>query len=257
MRYALFSPNFGTFSDAALLAELAASAEQSGWDGWFLWDHVVYRTGNEPAADPWMALAVMAQATSRLRVGPLVTPIPRRRPWNVARQAVTLDRLSNGRAVLGVGIGTSGTREFSGFGEEQELRRRASMLDEGLDVIAALWRGQPVNHEGTHYRVEGVSFLPTPVQDPLPVWVAAVWPHRRPLRRAARWQGVFPLAVPEPAALAEITAIIGDGKDIVIEDDRYPPQAWADNGATWWLQGVPADTPIADVRARVLAGPPI
>src|ERR1700733_121057 len=106
MRHALFVPNFGTFSDPSLVADLGARSEATGWDGLFLWDHVVHRSGDEEVVDPWMALALAASRTSRIKLGPLITPLPRRRPWNVARQAVTLDRLSGGRAVLGVGLGT-------------------------------------------------------------------------------------------------------------------------------------------------------
>jgi alkanesulfonate monooxygenase SsuD/methylene tetrahydromethanopterin reductase-like flavin-dependent oxidoreductase (luciferase family) len=184
VRHAIFTPNFGTFCDPTLVADLAARAESSGWDAWFLWDHVVHRLGDEPAVDPWITLAAIAMRTSRLRLGPMVTPIPRRRPWNVARQAVTLDQLSGGRVVLGVGIGAWGTPEFEGFGEEEDLVRRGSMLDEGLEVIASLWAGDEMHHSGEHYTVEGVRFRPPPVQSPLPVWVAAVWPNRRPLRLA-------------------------------------------------------------------------
>ena len=97
MRHAIFVPNFGVFSDPVLVADLAARSESAGWDGWFLWDHFVYRKGDEPAADPWLTLAAVAVGTSRIRLGPLVTPLPRRRPWNVARQAATLDHLSGGR----------------------------------------------------------------------------------------------------------------------------------------------------------------
>jgi len=124
MRHAIFVPNFGVFSDPVLVADLAARSESAGWDGWFLWDHVVYRNGDEPAADPWLTLGAVAANTSRIRLGPLVTPLPRRRPWNVARQAVTLDHLSAGRVVLGVGIGTRTTLEFSGFGEVEDLATR-------------------------------------------------------------------------------------------------------------------------------------
>lgn len=121
MRHAIFVPNFGAFSDPVLVSDLARRAESSGFDGWFLWDHVVYRNGNEPTADPWITLAAIAGSTTSLRLGPMVTPLPRRRPWAVARQAATLDHLSGGRVVLGLGIGTLGTAEFSGFGEVEDL----------------------------------------------------------------------------------------------------------------------------------------
>jgi alkanesulfonate monooxygenase SsuD/methylene tetrahydromethanopterin reductase-like flavin-dependent oxidoreductase (luciferase family) len=256
VRSALWAPNFGVFADASLVADLAARAEAAGWDGWFLWDHIVHLGGNEPVVDPWMALAVAARATSRVRLGPLVTPIPRRRPWNVARQAATLDHLSGGRAVLGVGIGTERTTEFRSFGEEADLTRRASMLDEGLDLIAELWSGAPVQHSGEHFQVGGIQFQPTPVQRPLPVWVAATWPRRRPLERAARWQGIIPAALPGPEAVAEIRRVIGPGKDIAVQADDRPARDWARAGATWWLRTLPAGATAGDLAALIDRGPP-
>jgi len=257
VRCALWAPNFGVFADASLVADLAARSEAAGWDGWFLWDHVVYQEGYEPVVDPWMALAVAAAATSRVRLGPLVTPLPRRRPWNVARQAATLDQLSGGRAVLGVGLGTERTREFDGFGEEADLARRAALLDEGLELIADLWSGAPVHHAGEHFRVDGVAFRPIPRQRPLPVWVAAVWPHRRPLRRAARWQGVFPARLPGPEALAEISRAVGPDRDIVVRADGRPARDWARAGATWWLRALPADGAVGEIEALIDGGPPL
>lgn len=256
MRYALWVPNFGSLADLPLLAELAARCEAAGWDGWFLMDHVVHRHGDEPAVDPWMTLAVAAQATSSIRLGPMVTPLPRRRPWNVARQATTLDRVTGGRAVLGVGIGSERTPEFSGFGEEADLIKRASMLDEGLGLLTALWSGAPVHHVGEHYWVDGVRFEPTPVQRPLPVWVTAIWPSRRPLRRARHWQGIFPLALPGPSALAEIIQTVGEGIDVAIQGDHRPAHEWERAGATWWLQLVPPSQPVRDLEALIDAGPP-
>ncbi len=256
MRFALWAPNFGVFADASLVADLAGRAEAAGWDGWFLWDHVVHMAGNEPVVDPWMALAAAALATRRIRLGTVVTPLPRRRPWNVARQAATLDRLSGGRAVLGVGIGTERTEEFRGFGEETDPVRRAAMLDEGLDLIADLWTGAAVHHQGEHYRVDGVAFQPVPVQNPLPVWVAAVWPHRRPLRRVARWQGVVPERLPGPEAVREIRNVVGPDKDIVVSPGERPPREWASAGATWWMERLCADAVVGEVEALVDAGPP-
>jgi alkanesulfonate monooxygenase SsuD/methylene tetrahydromethanopterin reductase-like flavin-dependent oxidoreductase (luciferase family) len=256
VQFALWVPNFGSLADLPLLADLAERSEAAGWEGWFVMDHVVHRRGDEPAVDPWMALAVAARGTARMRLGPLVTPLPRRRPWNVARQAATLDRLSQGRAVLGVGIGSERTPEFDAFGEETDLVRRASMLDEGLELLAALWGGEPVHHHGEHYRVDGVRFEPTPLQRPLPVWVGAVWPSRRPLGRAARWQGVFPLGLPGPQAVAEIRRIVGPGKDIAVEGDNRSAQEWENGGATWWLRRLPADLAISQLEAVIDAGPP-
>lgn len=256
MHYALWVPNFGALADISLLADLAARSESAGWEGWFLMDHLVHQSGDEPGVDPWMALAVAARVTTRIRMGPMVTALPRRRPWNVAREAATLDRLSSGRAVLGVGIGSERTREFAEFGEETDLARRASMLDEGLELLSACWSGESVNHVGTHYRVEEIRLQPTPVQRPLPIWVGAIWPSRRPLHRAARWQGVFPLAMPGPEAVGKIRTAIGPEKDIAIEGDLRPPEEWEEHGATWWLRRLPQEGPLGHVEGLIDAGPP-
>jgi alkanesulfonate monooxygenase SsuD/methylene tetrahydromethanopterin reductase-like flavin-dependent oxidoreductase (luciferase family) len=158
--------------------------------------------------------------------------------------------------VLGVGGGTERTAEFSAFGEETGVSERAAMLDEGLEVIDAVWSGAPVHHKGAHYQVDGITFHPVPVQRPLPVWVAATWPHGRPLRRAARWQGVVPARLPGPGAVAEIIRVIGPDKDIVIQADERPASDWARAGATWWLRGLRGDAVIRDVEALIDAGPP-
>jgi alkanesulfonate monooxygenase SsuD/methylene tetrahydromethanopterin reductase-like flavin-dependent oxidoreductase (luciferase family) len=255
MRQALFIPNFGTFCDPSLVADLAARAEAAGWDGFFLWDHVVHRNGDEPTVDPWITLAAVAIRTSQIRIGPMITPIPRRRPWNVARQAATLDHLSNGRVVLGVGLGTWGTPEFSGFSEQEDRVERAAMLDEGLEVIEELWTGEVVHHSGPHYRVDGVRFLPVPVQRPIPIWVAGEWPNRRPMRRAARFQGVFPIRLPGPGALAEVFAIVGEGKDVAVEGGEYPVSAWEEAGATWVLRTIRSGEPRSQVEEVIDAGP--
>jgi len=221
-----------------------------------LWDHVVYRNADEPTADPWITLAAVASCTSRIRIGPMVTPLPRRRPWNVARQAATLDHLSAGRVVLGVGIGTLRTTEFGGFGEVEDLATRGSMLDEGLELIEALWSGREIHHEGPHYRVQGVRFRPPPVQSPLPVWVAAVWPNRKPMRRAARWQGVVPLGLPGPEAMPEVFASVGEGKDVAVKADGHSVRSWEEAGATWMLHEVAPDGSVSQVVELIDAGPP-
>ena len=146
MRFGLHVPNFGPFADPAAIGELAAAAERSGWSGFFVWDHVARAEGSFPMCDPWIALAVAAVATERLRLGPLVTPLARRRPWNVAREVATLDHLSGGRMVLGVGLGVSRGPEFHDFSEEPDPRIRGDLLDEGLHIIRAAWTGEPVTH---------------------------------------------------------------------------------------------------------------
>lgn len=193
MKFAIYIPNFGEFADPRRMSELAAVAERSGWDGFFVWDHILVASGTV-VGDPWIQLAAVADATSEMRIGTMVTPLPRRRPWVVARQAVSLDQLSDGRFVLGVGIGFPPRAEFGMFGEPIDARVRGDMLDEALDIIVGLWSGEEYAHDGEHYQLAPMTFRPTPVQQPrIPIWVAGTWPHRRPFRRAARFEGVFPL----------------------------------------------------------------
>lgn len=259
MRRGLFLPVFDELSDAALVADLAAEAERGGWDGVFVWDHVAYREPVQAVADPWVVLAAIACRTVRVRIGPMVTPLPRRRPVKLAREVATLDRLSGGRLVLGVGIGGDGSGELSATGEQLDDRTRGAMLDEGLEVLRAAWTGQRVDHRGEHYVVDGLTLLPTPAQaGGPPVWVAARYGNPRPLRRAAAHQGVFPIGVEDPDQLAEVVAATGGarpGFDVAVGG---PPgtdeDGFAAAGATWWMTSFPITTTEADVRAVLRVG---
>jgi alkanesulfonate monooxygenase SsuD/methylene tetrahydromethanopterin reductase-like flavin-dependent oxidoreductase (luciferase family) len=275
MRYALNVPNFGAFADARALAELAHEAEETGWDGFFLWDHI----GGWPAptADPWVALAAMAMTTSRIRLGPLVTPLPRRRPWKLARETATLDHLANGRLILGVGIGHDAIgREYSAYGESGDSKAHGEMLDEALDVLTGLWSGKPFSYRGAHYTINEVQYLPAPVQTPhIPIWVAATLPHQRPLRRAARWDGVCPIRSDEqhltPEQVRELLAVIHETRpatepfDVVLAGYTGDLQAdaaaeylgqLAEAGVTWWQEGVLPNNTLDDLRAQIQHGPP-
>jgi alkanesulfonate monooxygenase SsuD/methylene tetrahydromethanopterin reductase-like flavin-dependent oxidoreductase (luciferase family) len=289
MRFAIDIPNFGDFADPRLTAEVAREAEDAGWDAVWVWDHIM-RDPADPHADPYLLLAAIATATTRIRLGPMVTPLARRRPWHVARETVTLDHLSGGRLTLGVGSG-SRTHEFTAFGDEGNLRRRAEMLDEGLAIIEGLWTGRPFSFEGTHYRIDNATFLPVPVQQPrIPIWVAATWPIRAPFRRAARWDGVWPLrrapdgsSVPlTPDDIRGVCAVIAEERaaegpasgsppvdgpfDVLVAgitpaDD--PAQAaatareFAEAGATWWTERINSSRgSLQQMRARVRQGPP-
>jgi alkanesulfonate monooxygenase SsuD/methylene tetrahydromethanopterin reductase-like flavin-dependent oxidoreductase (luciferase family) len=232
------------------VAQLAVRAEGRGWDGFFVWDHVAYAAPVRCVADPWITLAAIAAATERVTIGPLVTPIPRRRPHQLARETVTLDRLSNGRLVLGVGLGSARTGEFDPerFGEEGDLRARATLLDDGLERLVAYWSGE---------------FEPQPLQRPrIPVWVAATWPSRRPLRRAARWDGLFPVDLDGPAALAELRAEVEELREddapfdlIVTNPAGTDPAPWIEAGATWTLSGFGPQPRRAQVEEAIDAGP--
>jgi alkanesulfonate monooxygenase SsuD/methylene tetrahydromethanopterin reductase-like flavin-dependent oxidoreductase (luciferase family) len=250
LRCGLYLPNFGAFGDARTLAALAADAEAAGWDGFFVWDHVARPPPPMDVVDPWVALAAIALATTRMRIGALVTPLPRRRPWQVARATASIDRLSGGRLVFGAGIGSGRSVEWEDLGEETDPPTRGAMLDEGLAVLAGLWAGAPFSFEGAHYRVQQARFLPKPLQTPrIPVWIGGRWPNRRPFRRAARWDGMFaefPEAGDELAQLREAVDYVRGqrAKDEVFEvAHATAPQhvdlaAFARAGVTWWLARV-------------------
>ncbi|MGH2745336.1 MAG: LLM class flavin-dependent oxidoreductase [Thermoleophilaceae bacterium] len=249
-RRAIFVAPFEELSEPALVAELAARAERRGWDGFFVWDHVAFSEPVRALADPWVTLAAVAASTERVIIGPLVTPLARRRPHQLARETVTLDRLSGGRLVFGVGLGSDRTGEFDPdrFGEEGDARARARLLDDGLDRLLAFWDGE---------------FEPRPVQRPrIPVWVASRWPRRRPLRRAARFEGLFPIDLPGPDALAELAAEAhalrapGDGRfEIVVTNSPgTDPEPWEKAGATWCLTGFGSQPTRAEVEEAIEAG---
>jgi alkanesulfonate monooxygenase SsuD/methylene tetrahydromethanopterin reductase-like flavin-dependent oxidoreductase (luciferase family) len=287
MKFAIDIPNFGDFADPRLTAEIARDAEAAGWDAVWVWDHIQRDLG-VPYADPWVLLTVIALATKRIRLGPMVTPLPRRRPWLVAREAVTLDVLSGGRFTLGVGNGNP-LREFSAFGEESDLRVRAAKLDEGLAIVDGLFSGGPFSFRGTHYQLDDVEFLPGPIQQPrLPIWLATTWPIRAPFRRAARWDGTWPIrrdpdggALPlSPDDVRGVCAVIAEEReaaglppglangpyDVLVHgvtsaDDPAAAAAtareFAEAGATWWTERINSSHgSLAELRRRIAAGPP-
>jgi alkanesulfonate monooxygenase SsuD/methylene tetrahydromethanopterin reductase-like flavin-dependent oxidoreductase (luciferase family) len=249
MKHGIDVAPFDALADPGLLVELAVAAEQRGWDGFFLWDHMVYRAPVKAVLDPWVALAAVACATTRLRIGPLVTPLSRRRMHKLARETVTLDRLSSGRLTLGVGLGSARNGELEPFGEVAEPRERARLLDQGLADLTRYWAGE---------------FQPVPVQQPrIPVWVAAEWPHRRPVRRALQWDGLFPIGLPGPDALAELVGEVHDMRsasdpfDVVVDlPPSEDPAPWERAGATWVVTDFGMQPSEAGVREVIDAGPP-
>jgi alkanesulfonate monooxygenase SsuD/methylene tetrahydromethanopterin reductase-like flavin-dependent oxidoreductase (luciferase family) len=270
LRSGLFLPLFDELADPRVVAGLAAEAEEAGWHGFFVWDQVRWREPVLDVADPWITLAAVATATEAIRLGPMVTPLARRRPAKVARETATLDVLSRGRLTLGVGLGSDRfASEYSITGEELDDRRRARMLDESLEILAAAWSGAPVHHRGEHYTVDGMRFLPRPVQRPaVPVWVAGFHGAPRPLRRAARYQGFFPVNLEHPDQLAELASDVaalraGTGIDPAAPYDVIAalppgrdPAPYAAAGATWWLVEPPSESTSVDlVRGVIHDGP--
>lgn len=270
MFYGSYVPNFGPFGDVRVLADLAAEAEDAGWDGLFLWDHLQVL---EPVVDVWMAFTAMALRTERLRMGPLVTPLPRRHLAELARQVLTLDDLSGGRLVLGVGAGYPHLPDFAAFGDDRDLRTRAEVLDEGLDVLDRLLSGEAVQHSGPHFQVDCPAFRATPGRSRVPIWVAASWPAQRPVRRAARWDGVVPVqlfdlevAADDLAALASTARGLRTGDapfDVTCfgrtagPGDTAAVETAAQAGATWWIEYARmGETTVAEVRERLRLGPP-
>jgi len=250
VRFCIDLPNFGRWADPRAFAEFAGTIERAGWDGISVWDHV-WAGDSEPVADPWVLLSAAAVATDRLRLMTLVTPLPRRHPWNLARQAVSVDLLSEGRLILGVGSGAPS--EYARFHGESDLATRAEMLDEGLAILAGLWTGEAFEFHGSHYEIDRITFRPPPRQRPrIPIWVAATWPRRRPVRRAALWDGVAPLfysdeddeyVEPTPEmvhSLAEYAAAhrtVPEPLDLAIGADMERAGEFEAAGATWIRHG--------------------
>ena len=191
LRHGLSVPLFGDLAEPAAMLELARLADDRGWDGIFPWDHVL-ADGPRPVADVWVVLAAVATVTERVLLGPMVTPLPRRRPQKLAREVVTLDRLSGGRVVLGLGLGVDHARELSAFGEVVDARERGADARRGPGGAGRpVGRGE-VLHRGPHYTADGVRFLPTAARPGgVPIWMAARTMAEAPLRRAAGRDGLF------------------------------------------------------------------
>lgn len=270
MRFAVNAP---PFAEPAALVELGVTAERAGWDAFLLWDHMVLDPKGTPIVDPWVTLGAVAARTQRIRVGTCVTPVARRRPQKLARETVTLDRLSGGRLVLGVGLGHP-DEEYTTFGEDSDLRVRAGRTDETLAVLAGLWSGEAFEHHGESFDVGPVTFRPPPVQRPRPpVWVACVLPSRRAIARAARWDGIVPIKVGArgiefltPTEIDEIVREVRQlrgslaGFDVVVNPGPPPTATIAEfeaAGATWSITSMDEFPGWFDeLRGIVEGGPP-
>jgi alkanesulfonate monooxygenase SsuD/methylene tetrahydromethanopterin reductase-like flavin-dependent oxidoreductase (luciferase family) len=279
MRFGVSFSTIGPYSDPRLLAGLAHEAEDAGWDGCFVWDHI--QVGwPDTVCDPWVALTAIVLATERMRVGTLVTPVYRRHPWKLARETVTLDHLSGGRLIFGVGLGSDLFGEITAFGGPLDDRVRAAMMDEGLAIITGLWGGEPFSYAGTYFSVNNTSFTPRPLQQPrIPIWVGGTWPRRPPFRRAARYDGVIPvtgdirsaLSPPQLKELIDYVAQQRSGQaqapfDVVYSANSPGESAeqalevvaqYAAAGATWWLESMlPWQRSPQQARERIHRGPP-
>lgn len=279
MQFAIDLPHFGPFSNPHLMVGLAHEAEEAGWDGFFIWDHLNYYQAGLPKpvaiADPWILLTAMALHTKYIKLGTMVTPLPRRRPWKLARETVTLDQLSAGRLILGVGLGTNFFGEYRDFGEPTDERVHGEMLDEGLAVLMRLWSGEAFSYQGQYYQLNQVQFLPKPLQQPhIPIWVAGTWPHKKPFCRAAQFDGAFPQMHSRaltPEDFQEIVSYIYAHRtattpfDVVasgstggedLAQDAARVASFAQAGATWWVEGFDPLQTFEQVRQRIHQGPP-
>jgi alkanesulfonate monooxygenase SsuD/methylene tetrahydromethanopterin reductase-like flavin-dependent oxidoreductase (luciferase family) len=258
--------------------EQAVVAEEAGWDGVFVWEAPY-------GVDAWVLLSAMAQRTERVRLGTMLTPLPWRRPWKVASQCVTLDQLSEGRAVLSVGLGALET-DLGNTGEEADRRTRAERLDEGIDIVTGLWAGDP-RFAGRHYEVDmearaDLNRTGRPVQSPrIPIWVVGAWPRPKSMRRVLRCDGILPVCMDEsgfretrPDDIVAIRSWLDEhgarpGFDVVMEGETPADQReaeavvapWRAAGCTWWIDArweEPHDSPgrMREVRERLAAGPP-
>ena len=285
MRCSINIPNLGDFADPRRVAEAARLAEEAGWDGLFVWDHLIgYNRDLVGAfAATNILLTAAALATSRIRLGTQVTPVPRRRPRQLAREIATLDRLSGGRMILGVGLGDPIDNEYGRFGEPTDPKVLAGLLDEGLEAITLLWSGEPVTFHGQHVTIDDVIMQPTPVQQPrVPIWIGGHWPRKAPGRRAARWDGAVLTTTgiwdqpPDPGVIAEMydyiqahrdNAGLGEMPFELVVGGSTPNSAanardtlgpLADAGATWWDERFPIHQvgKFDAVRTRLEQGPP-
>ena len=289
IKYGINVPNFGDYFHPSMLAELASEAEEARWDGFFIWDHISGPTewkvpvgdslvpiAHAPFVDPYVALTAIAMKTERIRIGALVTPLARRRPWKLARETVSIDHLSNGRLVVGVGLGGT-PLEFEAFGENGDAKVRAKKLDEGLAILTGLWTGMPFSYSGEYYQLDEMPFLPKPVQSPrIPIWVACFWPNKRPLRRAVRYDGVVPGTADwtkklTPDDVRQIVAYITRHRsnprpfDVIIggetpsdpEKGEEMMQPYVEAGATWWSEELTGwRGSLEEMRGRIRQGPP-
>ena len=278
MKFAIYSHIYHPYSNPSLLADLAEEAEQAGWDGYFLWD-VLPSNGSAVTVDPWIALAAMAVKTKSIILGPMITPLARRRPWKVALEALSLDHLSNGRLILGVGLGA--TSNYETWGEGSSPKILAQKLDESLEIITKLWSGETISHDGAHYKIHLAQYSKRPIQHPrIPIWVAGYWPNKAPMRRASAWDGAFPFKgdmqnyneMLSPAQVKDIIAYISLHRNIsspieiahagVLTGERTPEQVnlikeYADAGIDWWMEHIYPDRfTLEEVRQWIRKGPP-
>ncbi len=279
MKFGLAIPNcHGDYADIHLVAQVAREAEEAGWDAFFLWDHIGDKWGDE-VSDPWIMLAAMAIATQKIQLGTIVTPVTRRRPWKLAREVVTLDHLSHGRIILGVGTG--GGIEYVNYHEAAESKTYGEQLDEALEILQLLWSGERISYHGQYYQLDNVRHLPQPVRK-IPIWVGGVWPNKKPMRRAARWDGVCPigkgLSLTEQMTPEQVGACFHYVRSQQSSEQQHQPyslvhwgnltgqdrtydealvSAYTEIGANWWVENISWERgTLQEMRSLIRQGPP-
>ncbi|UCE11917.1 MAG: LLM class flavin-dependent oxidoreductase [Candidatus Thorarchaeota archaeon] len=259
------------------VVDWAVEAEEAGWDAFSVWDHLLmWYPEDHEVFDPWIVRAAIAVKTKSIKIASNITPLARRRPWKVARESVSLDHLSNGRVIMGVGLGAP-PEEFDAFGEEANPKIRAEKLDEAMEILTGLWSGEPVSFKGKHFNLKEVTFRPRPVQKPrIPIWVGGAWPNKNPFRRAARYDGVVPTREwPDflsPEDLREVltliegyrgnlkdfdAAVFGQTTGVDKTEDRLTIESWIESGATWWFEMINGwRAKPKELLERIRNGPP-
>ncbi|MFX0069747.1 MAG: LLM class flavin-dependent oxidoreductase [Candidatus Hermodarchaeota archaeon] len=284
MKYGIQFPNSGGFfEDPKDVANLARDAEKAGWDGFFVWDHLMLvRHPKEPFYDPWMLLSLVATNTKKIKLGPMVTPVPRRRPWVLARECTTLDHLSDGRAMLGVGLGAP-DYEYANFGEDKNLKTRAQKLDEGLDIIQGLWSGEPFKYKGEHYQIRKTRFLPKPVNGSIPIFASCTYTPdfsiKKPIHRAMKYNGLimahyeYPLKQVEPNEVKEMVKYVNAHRNSNgpfefflngispenLKERKNKMKQYKEAGLTWWMEKIDAEyyeNSYDKICDKIVQGPP-
>ncbi|MDG6910228.1 MAG: LLM class flavin-dependent oxidoreductase [Nitrososphaerota archaeon] len=267
---------------ATEIVKLASDAEQSGWDGAFYYDDIYTDAKTEMSA-AWPVVTAMALSTKRIRIGSFLTAVGRRRPWELARESVTVDWLSGGRLILPTGLGWAGDGAYTKAGMPADRRVRAEMLDEGLEILDGLWSGKPFRYNGEHNRIKTMRFIPRPVQRPrIPIWVVGAWGRSKSMRRSLKCDGLIPvIKKPDgthgevtPDTIHEMSRYASENREVrgnmrmefdLIKEGATPAnpgkaratvEPFAEAGATWWMESMWGQGP-GDVRRRIRAGPPM
>lgn len=278
MKYGFIIPG----GSAREIVDMAVEVEEAGWDGAFYYDDI-YTGAKKGISAAWPVLAAMAVNTKRIRIGSLLTAVGRRRPWELARESVTVDWLSEGRLILPTGLGSAGDGAYTKAGMPSDRRVRAEMLDEGLEILDGLWGGRSFSYDGKYNQIKPMRFIPRPVQKPrIPIWVVGAWGRPKSMRRVLKYDGLIPVikkpdgthAEVTPGAIREMRRYVSENRTArgnqrrefdIIKDGVTPRNSskaramvkpFANAGATWWMESMWVYKDLRNVKERIEAGPP-